>query len=75
LQSALSIVRPISSHSGASVSEGLFEGARAAVKVFASEAGFNRECGALGSAAASGAPVPALLWAGRHDGRPTMVQE
>jgi hygromycin-B 4-O-kinase len=75
LQPALSIVRPVSTHSGASVAEGLFEGARAAVKVFASEAGFNRECGALGAAAASGAPVPALLWVGFHGGKPTMVQE
>jgi aminoglycoside phosphotransferase (APT) family kinase protein len=72
---ALSIVRGISRRSGATVAEGLFGGARAAVKVFSSEAGFNRECGALAAAAATGAPVPALLWAGRHDGRLTMVQE
>ncbi len=72
---ALSILREISRHSGATVAEGLFGGARAAVKVFGSEDGFRRECGALEAAAAAGAPVPALLWAGRHDGRPTMVQQ
>ncbi|HEX8380839.1 MAG TPA: phosphotransferase [Allosphingosinicella sp.] len=72
---ALSILREISRHGGASVAEGLFRGARAAVKVFSSEAGFSRECGALAAAAATGAPVPALLWTGRHDGRPTMVQQ
>lgn len=72
---ALSILREISRHSGASVAEGLFRGARAAVKVFSSEDGFGRERGALAAAAAAGAPVPALLWAGLHDGRPTMVQQ
>lgn len=72
---ALSIIRRISSHSGATVSEGTFRGARAAVKVFGSDQAFNRECGALTAAASAGAPVPALLWAGFHDGRPTMVQQ
>lgn len=75
MPATLAIVREITRHSGASVAEGVFQGARAAVKTFSSHAGSRREYGALSSAAATGAPVPGLLWAGYHDGVPTMVQQ
>lgn len=75
MPATLAIVREITRHSGASLAEGVFQGARAAVKTFSSDAGFRREYGALSAAAGTGAPVPGLLWAGYHDGVPTMVQQ
>ena len=70
----ISIVREVSRHAGAKVAEGTFRGRRVAVKSFSSDSAFDRERGALSAMGAAGAPVPTVLWAGCHDGIPTIVQ-
>ena len=70
----ISIIREVSRHVGATVSEGEFRGDRVAVKCFTSEAAFKRERDALSAVGSTDAPVPALLWSGFHKDVPTIVQ-